>query len=238
MRLLQKLDIDLFKAKERKAELDEGRKLAEKVDLLRRTLPEEEARIKAHRDAVVAECQRDIEAAIARRRQASAEADAEEARGRKAMEPVGDLIEAAARRSADSDARFAAALQAEERALAHESEARNELAAAKALLEQAERDKGATAGALESAKAAEKEARKKLREAAEAKEAALRERDEAHADCFRREALVAERERNARLKEDSFAQRERALSVRERAIIDREETLQREFTRKQKNHVD
>lgn len=50
MRLLHKQDIDTSKADERKREIDEAVKLARKIDFLRKTLADEEARLYRWRD--------------------------------------------------------------------------------------------------------------------------------------------------------------------------------------------
>lgn len=53
MKLLSKREIDASKALERKLEVDEGRKLAEKVDMLRRLYAEEQAKFARFRDETI-----------------------------------------------------------------------------------------------------------------------------------------------------------------------------------------
>ncbi len=67
MRLLEKHELDQQKAQERKREIDEGAKLAKKVDELRKLEAQERANLTAWRNATLEDIKREIDASIRER---------------------------------------------------------------------------------------------------------------------------------------------------------------------------
>lgn len=79
MKLLDKQDIQKRKATERKSEVDEGMKLARKVDELRRAGAEEESKLSAFRLMSLKAIQAEIDDRIAARDMLSAEIEGKRA---------------------------------------------------------------------------------------------------------------------------------------------------------------
>src|SRR5262245_26890114 len=123
MRLLDKREVDQKKATERRLEVEEGKKLAHKVDELRRLWAEEEPRIRQARDNLVAECQKDTDKAIARRKDAEREALYWEERKAEAMKPVDKLLEQAQVKEAVGEALYQGAKDHMFRAIRRHEEA-------------------------------------------------------------------------------------------------------------------
>lgn len=61
MKLLPKSEVDLKKAQERKGEIDEGLKLAKKIDALRQAVVEEERKLTLFRRASLETIQKEID---------------------------------------------------------------------------------------------------------------------------------------------------------------------------------
>lgn len=67
VRLLTKREVDVAKAKDRQREIDEGKKLADRVDALRRMAVEEEQKLELYRTQALSTIQEDINAKIIER---------------------------------------------------------------------------------------------------------------------------------------------------------------------------
>ncbi len=234
MKLLDKKEIDVSKAKERLIEVHEGKKLAEKVDQLRSLWADEEKRITVTRDAILASCKATTEAAI------------------NELERVKNEITYALAIKAEAEKPLIArsrALDVREEELAkntidlNDLVTRTELQAKrfeKAMEEAAETQKkadlfyeGAASINLEAQKA-EVAAANKLREADDILLVAKENAKRIGSEVVARDLASLAREGAVLLKERSFADTERKLSVRERDIIDREESHAREVARSKK----
>lgn len=231
MKLLSKQDIDLAKARERKMEIDEGKKLAERVDTLRRVLPAEMARLEEFRDKTVAAVKADIEQILERKNRLSKEADAEEERRARAMEPLTERERELDRREEAIKAGEAENKKQADQVTADRIALLGEESRLQARIEDIGKRDAESKCMNDEAQITSKNARKALREAAFERDTAKKEREQSIDELKRREAAVAVREREAALKDESFARRERDLSLRSRAIIDREEEVSRELRR-------
>lgn len=227
MKLLDKREIDVAKAAERHMEIEEGRRLAVRVDSLRELFSKEQGSLAKYRDETMKEALKQLAEVTAKRDQMIEERlEAEEQRNA-ALKPVDDI-------KAEADRVLEVARATQARAEEKEGDANIAKKAAEELLLDAklERDqlKGLREGAVEinlEAQRHEKAARERLRESekfqeevkrkAEAISEAADVRDE---ESKRREAAVIEAERKV-------AHDAAELGTRERDIIDREERLKK-----------
>ncbi len=234
MKLLDKREVNLAKAKERHMEVQEGKKLADKVDQLRLLWASEERRMKEAKEAMITICRREIKDCMDELE--SVRRQIEHALGLKA-EAEKPLDEKKNRLDRQEEEVAAYANKVHADGLAVELRAIEIGKREVSIIDTMEKAnlfyEGAASINLESQKR-EKGSREQLRKAelaiqsarsyASRVEEAARLRDES---SRKREDAVIE-------KEQGFADRERALSLRERAIIDREESHAREVARSRK----
>lgn len=231
MRLLDKKEVDIAKAKERRLEVDEGFKLASKVDGLRRLVAEEQAKFDKWRDAMISAIKAEIALWTEKRDTIESEAKHAEERKRAALEPIKERENAVELKEKD--------IAEQRERLAIDQAKLNQFAASigerEGKLKDAENaitlSKNEADRLLETAIIEKKSSSASIRAASARLEKIEGERKAILEELKGREGRVAERERNASLREKAFAQREDALSRRERDIIDREETLAREIKR-------
>lgn len=235
MKILQKKEIDLFKAKERHLEVQEGRKLAEKVDSLRELVAKEQANLTKFREETIAKVHAQIDDLINTKVALEAEVGTLENRRTNAQKPVDlKLSEIASREEVISQdkkeiADRVATLDEKKRQLdARESNVKNSEESLAQLKE-------AIKKASESVLLDKKNANADLREAQKIREKAQQESKRISGDLKAREDAVAARERDVLNEYAHIAEQTKHFSALERAIIDREETLDRDIKRARLN---
>lgn len=231
MKLLPKSEIDRLKAVEKKAEIDEGLKLARKIDNLREVRAAEEAALETFRRETLTNINEEISQKVTERDTLKAEVTGLEKRKKEAQEPldnewvkVSDTKAELDRRGEGLDARESILQSRETELNARErfitkvnltASGREERAIE--LLKEAEQNKKDTKLALE--------------EAQKTKEVAEAHRKEVEESLVKREQAVSSREEGVKLKEEAADAREVELNKRETQIADREATLERTLKR-------
>ncbi len=234
MRLLEKLQINLSKAIERKTEVDQGKKLAASVDALRELKAKEEASLTLFRDQTIAAIKKDIEHWVIRRDSIKSEADAEEARRRHALEPLNEKAGRIAREQDELDER-------EERITHRELDIGHMQVVTRGVKDQVEahlttaitREKEAERMQLQ-ANSLLKAAEKRVQDAEAIYVSSTKDANRLAIESASREVDQESRNRSLDVMYAHMQQKEKELSIRERAIIDREETFYRELKRQSK----
>lgn len=231
MKLLSKPAINQAKALERSIEISEGKKLAEKVDELRRLKSNEEANLKKFREETVAQIRAEIDAEINKRTALKTENSWLEEVRAKLKTPV-DLKEK------ELFERETAVFKREEAASATRAEHLGKLReiadarlALKSETDLIERGKKDAVKVLKEALEHEKEARAKVRDAGSLYLNATNRSNQISEALLNRELDIASRERDLQIRNEHLDRVQDALNRRERVIIDREETLARELKR-------
>lgn len=231
MRLLSKSDIDKQKALERQRDVEEGLKLARKLDQLRSLLPQEEAALQSYREKTLEAIHADITAKQSVLTTLLQEVAVAEARRADAIQGMAKDIENAK----------TLMQQAAEMSI----QARNDATKAKNDLEVATVQREKTEKNLVDAEIMYDRAQKELSTALRRHEYAMREYDEARKERLEvlemrittenalaeREKCVAEAENRTTMLEDTLLRREDELRKQERKLADREALLERNLRR-------
>lgn len=234
MKLLDRKEINMAKASERRLEVEEGRKLATRVDSLRELFSKEQGSLAKYRDETVKVVIQDVVDAIARLDQINQECKAAEERRDIAMLPLTE-------KRKELDDREAKIIESEKITL----DARNEAETNVRETEHLKKDQESAVREAQilqddakktnnTAKRLEKAANEILKNAEKVKINATDEATSLLDDVYRIEAECEARENAVKLREDKVAAEDERLSARERAIIDREESLDREIKRQNK----
>lgn len=232
MRLLSKNEISHNKALERKSQIDEGLKIARKVDSLRQTLLSEEQRLEIFRKSTVGEIQKQIDALILKRDELAEQVKLlEEDKKEEFIVKFGielDKIKAKEKLIEDgykTNLNTEEILKNKEKNLKSQEEntqielnrVKNLKLRAEEALRLAEDNKRKASKVLENA---EKEESKRLLEAAE------------RTNYLNiREATIATQEKEIQMKIEYIAEKELEFIEREKALTDKYETLQRTINR-------
>lgn len=231
MKLLSKREIDKAKAVDRQREIEQGVKLATRVDTLRETASEEEANLTKVRVASVAQLHAEINPLMDQKEQlisdirelenlkriAQIPLDAEWEKVRKEKESLNGLEERLSHRE-HSLAERSQQVEAGEKELAIEKERAAEYT------HLAAQDRASASNSLDAAHESAAEMRNQAQivlSNAELKETA----------ALRREAKVAVREREVKMKDEYLTKRELDLIATERLLRDREQVLERNLKR-------
>lgn len=236
MRLLDKLQINLSKAVERKLEVDEGRKLAERVDALRELSATEAANLERFRGESLAQAKADIGVLVAEKGSLLGEVERLRSDRDFLLKPV-DLreMELDGRKEA-LDERERGLLAEKSLVIKLEDKAKEAFSRASVALKAAENREDDAKTDQQAAAASRKSAGGLMRESQKWLDKAKEEARQVLEDVDRRDAAMAVRERELLMRQEGLAREQQALSLRERAIIDREETLEREIIRLSKKH--
>lgn len=231
MKLLSKSAVDAAKALEQKRTIDEGMKLAQRVDNLREVAAEEEVSLENFRRKSVENINKEITEKTGDRDSLKREVEEYEKRRRDALKPINEELEAVymarkkleslrqenddKHRSLEIAARFIDAQKADasrilERARTKEELCEKQLSAAEV----------ARRNAIQTQKDTEQ-----LRKVAQDESVRIRD------DLFHREEGVSLRESNVILKESEIISREQELFVKNALLEDREATFERNYTR-------
>jgi len=227
MKLLSKQEINAHKAVEKKQQIDEGMKLARKVDNLRALALAEDEALRKHRDETLSAITKEIEDLLSRKSTLSSEVSALEARREEALKPLD------AEQEELEKIRVEVVAEKEALALAKNTlKAEKEKIAADAA--QVEKDRVFAENLTEAAWEAAKEVKRDiatadtyLAEATKTKENAEERAKEARIELAERETALLGRERDIAAKEVKIAAQQKKLNEKEREIADRYATLLR-----------
>lgn len=227
MKLLEKNEIQQKKNAERRMEIEEGAKLARKVDNLRETAASEEARLSKFRDANLKKIKEEIDSLISKRDALTGEVERLTEEKRKFQIPLDKEWEKV-REDAEKLKTLSGELEDKQIIL---SQTAKELDDKKRELEIEEsRVNDLKLRTKESLRKAEEKLRQSvetLKEADDKKKEADEYEEWKKQELSNREALVATRERDTDIRSENLVQRENELNNRERFINDKYQTLLR-----------
>lgn len=231
MKLLPKSEIDRRKAVEQKTAVDEGLKLARKVDNLRQTVAEEDAALQKFRKETLATIHDEISKEVKKRDELKQEVSVLEDRRVKLQVPL-DEAWASLREEDDRAKTRREELVAGELALKdkdRETEVISKRASvllAKATTKEdlADHKLSDAAHALEEAESARAVARR-------IKEDTEKVADKTRKELFHRDMMASARERDATLREEAVAKAEAFIRDEKIRLTDRELTLERDLKR-------
>ena len=220
IKLLKKNEIDVLKARERHEEIEQGKKLAERVDNLRRIASEEEQSLATFRTKTVAEINNEITNATAQRDTILREVEQLRIEQAVGMQLVLDAQNQLHNENEEMHA-TRTALQAkvsditEREKVVHERErlTRNKQIEIDLTLEDSLKR-------LEHTRSLQKEARGMYVKASIEKKNLESLKMQAGSEFMRREAALAEREKMVQMRRESVDAKERHLRDRERALAD------------------
>lgn len=231
IRLLNKREIDKAKAKDQRLEIQEGLKLAKRVDALRETAVEEELSLKKFREATIKNIHEELSTEGQKLETLKVEVKALESRKEEALKPLTEAWdtlrreqEALSKAEEELANRFSEAFEVQE-SLKKEQK---EIKTAKSLAEsdreraldaskQAERNRADTSRALDFAERVQRKA--------------LLQEEQVKSWAERQEEEIAVEKKNLQLRTTSLARKEKALEKREIRLKDRQEQLQRTIKR-------
>lgn len=233
MRLLPKSEIDRAKSVDKKREIDEGLKLAKRVDNLREIAASEETSLTNFRNATVAKIQEEITFETGRRDRVKSEADEAEARRDKARKPLdSEWAQVIAERTVvDSDRKTL-----DERAIII-SNRENETAETQKRIREVmrralETDAASDVRYREAAKADE-DASVRLKGARRIEFTTREVKERTEKELAHREGLVTSRENSATIRESDISAREKELADGWKLLGDRQSLLERNIKRTQ-----
>ena len=235
-RLLKKSEVDQAKAKDRQREIEEGLKIARRVDNLRETHAEEEASLEKFRSETISRINEEITKVSDRRDELKVEVAYLEKRKNKALESLSSEWEnlEKAQEKVEKEKEVLAQEKEEIRTLKKE---------AKAARNEAEKDRLRASDASERQKIllaeadqSRKEAKESLRHAEIFKEEAILLKKTAQDEIIGRKKAIALKERELIILKERLDEREKRQNVRDAQINDRAATLERAFNRLNKGH--
>lgn len=231
MQLLPKSEVSRLKSKERQREIDEGMKIAGRVDNLRKVHADEEASLEAFRLKTVSEINQETALLTAQKDVLAKEVLDLEERREKALKPLDDEWQKI--ESAKLDLSLAEKELGNEQDLFLENEAKiaETLKLTKDTLARAEEEKQRADYLLSESMEANRESKQALEEARATKLSAQALKKDVLADLKERDAVLAGRERASDNRTLILDQRERALSQGEKLLKDRQALAERNIKR-------
>lgn len=232
MRLLDKREIDKSKVLERAREIQEGRKLAERVDSLRETAAKEEAALAKFRTETLSKIHEEITYHTTARDTLYQEVKRLEERKREALKPIQEEIAALERKKA---------VFAEEKALfvadkdVLEQEKREVAAQSRLVQSEKQRafsDSRLAAEALTDARKDKEAAKKALSDAESTRLGTLRLKEGVEKDLAHRSEALAAKERDVSLREEWVEREKEKLEKGWTRLKDRQEMLKRHLKSK------
>lgn len=234
MRLLTKQEIDKAKAAEQKREIDEGLKLARRVDNLREVAAQEDASLTQFRKKRVAEINAEITGLETKKGNLISEISQLERARKELMKPLEDqweeIHEAQAQLVKDRDE----LVVRETMVTALEQGVKKTVAEAADSLARAVTREERSAGLLLDANQAEKEAKTALKSAREIEDKALSLKKDFDKELAERDMAMAAKERGLEMRESNLRDDEARLVKEWELLEDRKKTFERTITRKNK----
>lgn len=231
MKLLDRKTIVSERADERKQTIDEGLKLARKIDSLRETSASEETRLAKFRVASLQKTKEEIDSLIEKKRSIEAEIRSLEDQRRLAQIPLDQEWEGVNTVSSlldDTEMKLSSQLEivkeressltVREKELAkEEGRVKDERVVSAKLVRESQRKLEASQLVLSESEQSRERARKYF--------------EEENEKLLSREALIAVRERENDMMMESVSQREKEIQIRKKQLDDRYQTLQRTLNR-------
>lgn len=233
MRLLPKSEIDRAKASDKKREIDEGAKLARRIDNLREVAAAEELSLETYRRETLTKINEEITPKVKERDKLD-----EQIKAKKEWLCDADLPLEEKRLALDSRAealdRGRENLDEREADVARqERDTEVNGKKANALLARATTREELADTALKHADAAKKEAELALATARRVKEEALAFKDKAHKEFTHRDLIASGRERDVSIKEKAQAEEKERIADEWKLLEDRKAMFERDLKRKQ-----
>lgn len=231
MKLLPRLEITKAKSDERRREVEEGRKLSERVDVLRETVASEEQSLATFRAKTIEVIHSEIVAESKKRDELKVEVDNLLQVRNELLKPLDDEWEATRRQnyllSKESD--IISGLKKdleirEQKAVEFENQTKMQRNRAVSI-ENLAYDK------LREAEEKEKSAQIALVEAKRIEEQSLLQKEEVHRELLHRDILVSERESGVTMREQALAARVKENEEEIIRLNDQRQTLERAFKR-------
>lgn len=236
MRLLPKKEISVLQASKTKAEIDEGLKLARRVDSLREIVADEEASLASFRDATLKAIQADIK---------KVEQERNEVKGE--VETLRSELEQSTKQL---DIRENAVKEREEALKQHQSALNERLGGLKTLLEEIKKlstESGkyhrqcvSTVTLIDQVRldtdVSLKEAQYYLNLSTDNYKSVCSLVEQVQAELKTRDIELASKERDATIRSEHLDVMSKSLHTKELQLIDREQTLEREFNRLNKKY--
>lgn len=228
MRLLDKKQIDSQKAVERSRDVQEGLKLARRVDSLREIQAREEKTLQEYRTKTLATIHEEISKETERRDALKKEVKVLEDRKKEALKPLTEEL----KRIEDQNKVLLEAQRADIESEGHALARTRERTATESRLAALEKRRAASerersrAGLLE-AESARKEARDVLQEARGIRDSAVQLKKEVEKELRERDVQMASRERDLGLREEENTKERAALAEEWKLLDDRKQMLAR-----------
>lgn len=236
MRLLPQKEIDRAKSVEKKQEIDEGMKLAKRVDDLREIAASEEASLETFRRETVAKIHEEIKTETERRDKVKSEADEAEARRDEARKPLDSEWAKVIAERGVVDAR-GKALDERDRVLG-EKELENDAAQKRIreIVRRALETDALSDSRLREAGRASEDATFRLKAARKIEFTTREVKERTEKELAHREELVTARENGATIKESDIAAREKTLADGWKLLRDQQAMLERNYARLNKKY--
>lgn len=231
IRLLQKSEIDKAKATDRKREIDEGVKLAKRVDSLREVQAQEEAALEKFRVATLSKIHDEIKKVSDEKGQLEQEVSILKREREEALRPITqELRELDLRRQRDDSLRISLNAEKDDldlrRVRADERERSIEVRERESIVAHAE-----SLRLHKEAIEKHSDAKWFLDDAQKIREVASREKKEVEEEAFDRLLEVSARERSCQIIEANLHDREEEITKEQIRLADMRQTLERAFTR-------
>lgn len=234
MRLLPKSEVDKAKATEQKQVIDEGMKLAKKIDNLREIAASEEENLMNFRRVTVEKIHEEISIEANKRDELKTEVAILEEKRRKALEPLTKELEAVQFKQEDSLRREFFLNEREAIITRHELELGNTSKEAEGVLARAKTKDELSNARLHDAERAAKDAESALAHAKQVEEEALAYEAKIKDALTHRENIVLTRENDATIRGKELFNREKTLADGWILLIDRQAMLEQEIKRARK----
>lgn len=236
MRVLPKQEIDVLKAQERQVEVNEGLKLAKKVDALRETVAKEQANLFKFRDETLKAVNREVAFATHRKSELLNDIEELEERKRRALEPLttelNNLQETKALMEEQSQRLQTWSKGLESQDYAYQKR-EHEIAKEELLLSDERSRYDSELSLLDTARKDHEEARNSLQTA---QKAFNEEMTDAEKATVLKSLELAVKERNVELGWIAIGAKEADLVTRETRLADQRETIARIVVRIKKKH--
>lgn len=234
IRLLPKKEIDRAKATDRAREVEEGRKLAQRVDSLREIAANEEASLQKFRNETIKKINEEITVKTKEKEDLVAEVATLKRDRAEALRPITEELVSLEKRKKEIE-EDNTRLEAKENSLEEQQEViREALHAAKQERQKARADMELSNDHLLESERKLKLAEKAVAETHRIKESIALLKEEVEADLRKRDLLMATRERSCTIREARIEQDFRELEKEKIKIKDRKEMLDRQFIRSKK----
>jgi len=226
-RLLKKSEVDQAKALDRQREINEGLKIAKRVDILRETHAQEETSLQTFRQKTLAEIHEEITKKTEERDNLADEVRKLERRKEEALKPLTEEQESLSKQRTSLEKERVSFDREQERLRVLIKTADDAVYKAKLERDKAEDDRKRSAALLLEANEAKELAKEALKEAKEQREIATEVRKSAEEGLLQRELAIASVERDLKNKAENLAKIEENQRSRERALEDKYATLLR-----------